>query len=318
MNARAMMKAALVVVAIANLGVCAAPADDAVTLAWKFKKGERLNYVVEQNTTTDGQFAGQAIKNTVSQTIDMQWNIDSVASDGSAQMSQTISRARLKVSQPGAPGIEFDSSSKEPPQAAAAQIGTIFKVLVGKPVKLKMSPRGTISDITLPEGMAEEMKKAAGQGPGAAMLNEEFFKQMTGSSSIEFADHPVKNGDSWQRKVTTANPLAGGKQTTDTTYTYQGAKPLDGKQVDKIDVKLKTAIEGAGADAPKMEIKDQQSEGNIDFDRAAGHVLKSHAKLKMSMTINVMGTKIDQTVTSETTMRLGGGDDAKNAEDGDK
>jgi hypothetical protein len=254
----------------------------------------------------------------MTQTIDMQWDIDSVASDGTAQMTQTISRARLKVAQPGGQGIEFDSSSKSPPQGPAAQIGTIFKVLVGKPVKLKMSPRGTISDVTLPEGMADEMKKAAGQGPGAAMLNEEFFKQVTGASSIEFADHPVKKGDTWQRKTTTSNPAAGGKQTTDTTYTYQGTKPQDGTQVGKIDVKLKTAIQPAGSDSPQVEIKDQQSEGDIDFDRTAGHVLKSHAKLKMSMSITAMGNKIEQSVTSETTMRVADGEDAKSAEEEDK
>jgi hypothetical protein len=304
MNDRAISKVALALAA-STLVAWTAAADDAVTLAWKFKKGQQLGYVVEQSTTSEGQFAGQTIKSTVSQTMDMQWTIDSVAADGIAQMTQTISRVRLKVTQPGAPGIEYDSSSKEAPQGAAAQIGAVFKLLVGKPVKLKMSPRGTISDVTLPEGLAEEMKKSA--GPTGAMLNEESFKQMTGASTIEFADHPVKKGDTWQSKATMSNPAAGGKQTTNTTYTYQGTEKEHGKQIDRIDVSLKTSIAPAGAGSPQIEIKDQKSEGDIDFDRAAGHVVKSHAKLKMSMAINLMGTKVDQTATTETTMRLADG-----------
>ena len=54
----------------------------------------------------------------------------------------------------------------------------------------------------------------------------------------------------------------------------------------------------------QTEIKDQKSEGNIDFDRTAGHVVRSHAKVKLSMSITIMSTKIDQTATNETTMRL--------------
>lgn len=307
MNDRANPKVALLAMVASILVTRTAAADDAVTLAWKFKPGQKLGYVVEQNTTSEGQFAGQAIKSTVSQTLDMQWNIESVAADGTAQMTQTISRARLKVSQAGAPAIEYDSSSKDAPQGAAAQIGAMFRALVGKPVKLNMTPRGTISDVTLPEGMVEEMKKSAGQGPAAAMLNEESFKQMTGASTIEFADHPVKKGDTWQRKATVSNPGAGGKQTTETTYTYQGTEKGDGKQIDKIGVSMKTAVAPGGAGSLQMEIKDQKSEGHIDFDRAAGHVAKSHAKVKLSLAITIMGTKVDQVATNETTMRLADG-----------
>lgn len=289
-----------------------AAADEAVTLAWKFNKGEKLHYVVEQKMSTEGKIGGQTIKNDVEQTIDVDWDIDDVAADGTAQMTQIVSRVRLKVTSPGGPGLEYDSSSKEAPQPAAAPVAGVFKAMVGKRIKMKMSALGKISDVTLPEGMAEELKNAPAQGPAKAMLNEESFKQMTGASTLEFADHPVKKGDTWQRKTSMSNPAAGGKQTTEVTYTYQGREEQSKKQIDKIELKMKTAMEPAGG--LQIEVKDQKSEGEIDFDHTAGHVMKSHAKVKMAMVITVMGQKIDQDATNETTMRLADGGD-KSADD---
>lgn len=89
MNNRANPKVALLATVASILVTRTAAADDAVKLAWIFKQGQKLNYVVEQGTTSEGQFAGHGIKSTVSQTSDMQWNIESAAADGTAQMTQT-------------------------------------------------------------------------------------------------------------------------------------------------------------------------------------------------------------------------------------
>ncbi|HEX7449328.1 MAG TPA: hypothetical protein VF306_17365 [Pirellulales bacterium] len=70
---------------------------------------------------------------------------------------------------------------------------------------------------------------------------------------------------------------------------------------------MKTAVAPGGAGSLQTEIKDQKSEGDIDFDRAAGHVAKSYAKVKLSLAITIMGTKVDQVATNETTMRLADG-----------
>ena len=304
---------AALIVAVSSVGSFAA--DAPVLLSWKFKKGEQRHYVSEQKTSTEGEFGGQAIKNEIKQTLDMRWDIDSVASDGTAQMTQTVTRVRMSISRPGAAPIEYDSSSKEAP-AAAAQLAAVFKPLVGKPIKLKMSPRGTISDVTLPEGMAEELKKTP--GPAASMLNEESFKQMTGASTLEFADHPVKKGDTWKRTASTPNPATGGKQLIDVSYTFRGTEKENGRQVDKIDMTMKTSFAPGGAGAPQIEISDQQSEGKIDFDHTAGHIIQSRAKVKMVMAITVMGTKVDQTATSEAVMRLADGADDKQASESAK
>lgn len=316
MHSRAIFSAVAALV-FASLMHSSSAADDAVTLAWKFKKGEKLHYVIQQNSINDGKFGGQSIKSETKQTLNMEWNVDEVDDDGTAEMTQTITRARLKVTAPGLPAVDYDSASEEAPKGLAAQFAAAFKALVGKKVKLKMSPQGTISDVKIPEGLADELKKAGGPGPAAA-FDEESFKQMTGNSTLQFADHPVKKGDTWQHKTTMSNAQLGAKQTTEITYTYQGTEKKDGKQIDNIEMTMKAAIAPPGAGGPQIEIKDQQSSGTIEFDHKAGRVIKSQANGKMTMAINIMGTKIDQSVTNEAVTHLTDGKEAEESSDDEK
>lgn len=297
MYARSLSSAVIgLVVAVSSLGALAA--DDPVMLSWKFKKGDQRHYVAEQKTSTETEFQGQTITGEFTRTFDMRWAVDSVGADGTAQLALTITRVRLKTTSPGAAPIEYDSSSKEAPPAMAAKVAAVFKPLVGKPINLKMSPRGVISEITLPE---------------ASILHKESFKELSGASTLEFADHPVKKGDAWKRMAATPSPDAGGKRTTDVTYTFQGTEKENGKQIDKIDMTMKTSIAPGGKWT--KQITDQQSEGKIDFDHVAGHIIQSRAKAKTVMTSTVRGTKVDITTTSEVMMRLDdGADDQQGSE----
>ncbi|HVA46926.1 MAG TPA: DUF6263 family protein [Pirellulales bacterium] len=318
MSTRALFTTATaLLLATSTLAANAAAADEAVKLSWKFKKGEKLHYVVEQSTTTEGRFGGQAIKNDMKQTLDLAWTVNDVADDGTAHLTQTIRRVRLKMSQPGDPGVEYDSSSKEAPQGFAAQMAGVYKVLVDKPIKVKMSPLGTVSDVTLPEGLADEMKRSAGPGPAAAMFNEDVVKQMVGGPVFVLADHAVKKGETWKHQAAMSNPQIG-KSTIEFTFTYLGTEKQDGKEFDKIGMSMKMSITPAGAGAPTVEIKSQQSEGDIDFDRAAGRLEKIRTKSKMAMAITAGGTKLDQAITSDNSMRLTDGKGDEKASETEK
>ncbi|HQU42879.1 MAG TPA: DUF6263 family protein [Pirellulales bacterium] len=319
MSTRALFTTATaLLLATSTLAANAAAADEAVKLSWKFEKGEKLHYVVEQNTATEAQFAGQSIKNDMKQTLDLEWTVNDVAGDGTAHLTQTIRRVRLKMSQPGAPGVEYDSSSKEAPQGFAAQMAGVYKVLVDKPIKVKMSPLGTVGDVTLPEGLADEMKRSAGPGPAAAMFNEDVVKQMVGGPVFVLADHAVKKGETWKHQAAMSNPQIGGKSTIEFTFTYLGTEKRDGKDFDKIGMSMKMSITPAGAGAPTVEIKSQQSEGDIDFDRAAGRLQKIRTKSKMAMAITAGGTKLDHGITSDNSMRLTDGEDDEKASETEK
>src|SRR5271166_834574 len=93
----------------ATLGVAAAqPTHGAETMRWKFTPGETLRYTMVQETTQGMKAMGQEFKTSLNQTVDLHWSVKNVASDGVAELSQTIDRVRTKVEGPGN-SFEFDS-----------------------------------------------------------------------------------------------------------------------------------------------------------------------------------------------------------------
>src|SRR5207248_9301956 len=60
----------------------AASAQAQTTLRYKFKPSDKLAYVVENKMSMKLDVAGKETEMTVSQIMDLAWNIESVASDG--------------------------------------------------------------------------------------------------------------------------------------------------------------------------------------------------------------------------------------------
>src|SRR5438128_3046101 len=135
------------------------------TLRYKFTKGEKLNYLIEQkiNTTTTG--GGREFNTDMVQTIDMVWNITDVDANGKARMTQTFGRIRFTMN--GRLGkVEYDSKQdKEPEGPEAKAIIPILRVLAGSEIGLSMDPLGRITDLKLPEKLiaaAKSLPAAAG------------------------------------------------------------------------------------------------------------------------------------------------------------
>src|SRR6516165_10592075 len=66
-------RTALGLLALLLAGAAAEPAAAQTTLRYKFKKGEKLNYVMEQKMKMAMNLAGQDIETEMGQTIDMSW-----------------------------------------------------------------------------------------------------------------------------------------------------------------------------------------------------------------------------------------------------
>src|SRR5258708_1807184 len=99
---------------VAGAALPSASAQAQTTLRYKFKEGDKLNYVMEQKQEMAMSFMGNDINTKINQTMDMTWKIGAVDKDGSAKMTQTIDRIRMTMDSPGAK-IEYDTKDgKEP------------------------------------------------------------------------------------------------------------------------------------------------------------------------------------------------------------
>src|SRR5262249_43159562 len=116
------------------------------TLRYKFKKGEKLNYVFEQKITTTSALGGRDFVTNMTQTIDLAWNIMDVDADGKAKMTQAFSRIRFSMDGPLGK-VEYDSKEDREPQGPLAKaIVPTFRALAGSEIGLTMDPLGKISD----------------------------------------------------------------------------------------------------------------------------------------------------------------------------
>ncbi len=270
------------------------------TLRWKFTKGEKAQYQMTQEMVMVMSVAGQKIQTKMTQVIDANWFVESVDDDGTAEMTQTMERVRMKMG--GAPGadIDYDSDAAEPPKGLVADmIVPVFKAMVKKPFQMKMSARGQVTDVKPPEGMVEALKAPALAQMGD-MFSDENLKQMMGGSGLVFPVEPVKEGTAWQETMELKNAVIGTSKITK-DYTYLGEEERDGRPLEKIDAKVETKFGGQENAQAKVEITDQESEGTLLFDDQAGRLVDAKVTTKMKMKVTAMGMEILQDITTTVT-----------------
>jgi hypothetical protein len=120
-----------------------------------------------------------------------------------------------------------------------------------------------------------------------------------------------KKGESWTTKVEMKNPAVG-KQTVETTYTYDGTKDVSGTTYAVIRPQLKMDFESKPADAQasqpdqpqqpaqqaqlQMKIKDQSSDGEVLFNIKAGRLHSTSLKQNVTIDASVQGKPIQQKI----------------------
>src|SRR5262249_38285939 len=128
------------------------------TLRYKFKKGEKLNYEMEQKIGMAMSIMGRDINMDMGQTIDMTWSVLDVDADGKAKMTQTITRVRFTMDGPTGK-VEYDSKEDKAPEGPLGKIMTpIFRALAGAEIGLTMDTQGKVSDIKVPEKLTKAAK----------------------------------------------------------------------------------------------------------------------------------------------------------------
>lgn len=293
--------AGMPVVAQAQSSTAAKPgADKPTLLRWKFAKGQQLKYLMVQDFTT----AVSAFSSTA--TVDMDWRVDSVDGDGTADISYTLTRVRMNVKTGSQPALEADSENQDAQSELAKRMQPIFEATIGKTGRLTISSLGKIEDVKLPEGMADKLKNSQALGPMASMLNESFFKQMVKSAGLELPEAAVAPGQTWTQSQEIKLP-AFGRQAVKTTYRFEGVENRGGRNLAKFSPEVEVAL----PDADKsMEIGEQESSGTIYFDTSLGKVTQFDVEHSMQLNVPFMGQKFSEEVGTVTSLKLvsSGGD----------
>jgi hypothetical protein len=274
------------------------------TLRWKFKAGDSLGCVIDQQMVQTLKIANEDVKITISQLIDLRWDVKDVSSDGVASMTQTIDKIRMKVETPQGVAIDYDTSSGKDPEGQAAMLTPMFKALVKQPMTYNMSSSGVITDLQLPKEMIDGFKKVPGIERMGGMFSEDGMKQMISQGALTLPAESIDVGKTWQNEaVVDQGPL--GKMKSTTVYKYAGVEMHDGKEMDKIESTVTLEYPDADKAEAKVELTEQEGKGTIYFDNSIGRVSDSTAKSKMKMTVTVLGMKVDTVNDMTMTMKYG-------------
>jgi hypothetical protein len=274
---------------------------------WKFEEGQSNRYRMNQTMNMSMVIGGNDVKNNIKQIIDMSWTVREIKDDGSALLDQKIDRMRMTI-EAGGNKVEVDSAAKEEPQNQAAMLAPLLKAFTAKPFQVTMSPRGEITEVEVPEEMIEALKNTPGAAAMGDMATPEGFKKMVSQASFAMPEK-LAPGDQWTQKMEMQLPGIG-KQIAETTYKYEGAKEVEGKEYEVFTPSLKIRYEGG---ATAVDVGDQKSSGQILFDREAGRLEKSQLKQNMTLTLSAGGQAIEQQL--EQTIEMQWMPEGENGED---
>jgi hypothetical protein len=296
-----------------------APAADA-PLRWKFKSGDKLNYVMERTAEGKLNLSGADIEFKATMIFDTTWNVKSVADDGTANIEQTVDRVQINMSSPLGGSLEYDSANPTAPDSPIwAQMEPMFGGMMGDTFKWKVSSQGKVADVELTKKLNELFatqkqggNRQQGFGIGNNMFSDKGIKEFIEKSVLPLPAEAPGQNVSWKQHFD--NPIRGiGTQMQDTTYSFTGSETLDGKSVLKIASSTELTFEPADNAQADLEITSQESKATFYFDPAAGHMIKSTSM--QSSGLELSGARdLTQEIKETTVMKLGKSPAAKPAE----
>ena len=270
-------------------------------LRWKFKVGEQLDYQMTQDMNMDMD-AGPTGKlhTSMNQVMNMQWDVKGVNDQGDAVIEQAVKRIQMKMTAPGGQGFEYDSAAEGPAVGMAAMIAPMFEAMTAGAFEVTMTPRGEVSDVRIPPDMAAAIAKGPGGADGEKAAIEQ-FKAMVTQGAFVLPENPPTPGQEWTTKVD-VNNAAGGNQTVETTYKYEGSRDIDGTTFAVIRPSLK--MELAGNAMMQMKVKEQKTNGEVLFNEEAGRLHSMSIDQDLTMDISVGGQTMPGTIVQKVEVKV--------------
>ncbi|MEO1498529.1 MAG: DUF6263 family protein [Planctomycetota bacterium] len=285
--------------AVTTAVVLSAPlADAGETLRWKWAPGESSRLVMQQtmNMTMNGGPMGK-INSSTDQTMLMTWTVGDSAGDATP-VSQSMDRIVMTMDGPMGQGFTYDSAAAEAPVGMAAMVAPMFDALVKADITLAVSPRGEVSEVTLPD----ELKDAFNRVPGGAMSTD-MVTQLTQQSMLKFPEQPLEVGDTWTETTKVSSPQMGAMQ-INVTYRYDGQREVDGRPVAAITPSLTMQVADPNAQAMPVTFETRASSGEILFDNEAGRLISSRIDQTTDVVVSVQGNEMRNEIAQTTVVRL--------------
>ena len=269
-----------------------------VQLKYRYEPGQTRYYELKQTLGTVSHVSDREITNHIAQHLQIATTVNEVEKDGSAVLAKSIVRVQMEATQPGSDEpMTYDSASGNEATGPFGMIANTLSSLVKKQILITVSEQGDIRKVDIPQ---ELLQQFSGNGPGLTGLNTpEGVEKMLSQGSVIFPDKTLNVGDQWTRNMSTELPF--GKMNSTIVFTYAG-RTKDG--LDRINATTKISLEPKPGSPFQVQMKASDGEGVYLFDTRRGCILASGLKQTMNLEISAIGQKLEQTVTTDISMRL--------------
>jgi Family of unknown function (DUF6263) len=279
-------------------------------LRWKFKQGEALQYVLQRSVEGKLTLSGAEIVFKLNMIFDTTWKPESVADDGVADVGLSVDRIQISMNSPLFGRMDYDSAgAKEPEGPVWAQMKPVMTGMLGQTFKAKISPLGSVTDITLPEKLAKALaaqkigeNRRQGFGIGGGGFDEKGIKELLVKSVLPLPETSGKDV-TWTQSFDTKIPMIG-TQTAETTFSVAGMEKQDGKLLAKISAVTELFFEPIENPRADLEIMSQEAGATYYFDPEAGHMVKADGVQQANMEVSGP-QELTQDLKETMSMRLG-------------
>ena len=272
-------------------------------LRWQLKPADRLQLEWSQRSETESMVGDKPLRLVVDSQLDLAWSVTSVGADGTATITQSIRRLKVRVDLPPADPLEFDSEAEGKPTGDEKALADSLRPLIGPAWTLELGSRGDLRQVTA----TPELTAAFAQAGVNGRLKQWFSTTANGgflkSLFVELPQEVVEPGASWES--TNETKSSQGPATVRMNYKLRGQETRDDRPLQVIDVvgQLKLGEPAAAAGA-RRTLKSQKIDGELAFDNQVGRLVDSRQTLTLATETRVRETLLEVRATSVSTLRL--------------
>ncbi len=284
-------------------------------LRWRFEPGQTFTVQLQQQIGLESEFDLAKQKIETNSQMTCRWSVESVGSDGVAEIDLTFQRIVLDLTTPTPKGsvrtvvdtgdagsLDNAKKGKEVAQAILANL----RAVLGEPIRVQISPRGELREVRLSEAMKTAVREAPQAMQIKALLSEEGLRGLLAQAAPLLPQEPVEPGASWQ--APTEIVLASRRFQRELTSTYIGREDRDGVPTDRIDFTAQLSPLEPSEDssaAKSIQIVSQTTTGTIWFDSAAGRLQSAIADTTLETDTPYREKFIRVRMTSQTRVDVG-------------
>lgn len=263
--------------------------NDAVTLRYKFTKGEKAHVVMDYSMIMEmmGQRMPMQMK------MESDYEINDVAENGNAEISVQFTRIQMEMDGPQV--VKFDSDEVE--DLASDPLGASFAPVLANPIGSVISPLGTVVEMDM-ESMIDGMSEEAAAATRVQIEN--MSNQFSQNMFVALPEHAVKIGDTYKAGVVETD--AGGmKINMDMQYKILSISECKRYIVVQPDGEFSFQSEMPGME---MNTDNNKIAGWLLFDLERGLPLRSNMIMNMDILANQMGQEIEMKIEMDIKMSI--------------